>query len=108
MTADLLTTWHHYRNGYLAYTQGPLTPERRALARAEFTLYGEGVQRILGITACTISTHMAVVEADYQIPVTGPIRESMGSWVERLMFSLLEHVRRRYYLSFLDSSPTQP
>jgi hypothetical protein len=107
MNADLLTTWRHYRNGYLAYTQGPLTPQKRALARAEFALYGEGIQRILGITACTISAHMIVVEADYQIPVTGPIRESMGSWVERLMFSLLEHVRRRYFSLNSDSTLTQ-
>jgi len=92
---DVMATWRHYRNGYLAYTGGQLTPEKRAFAKAEFALYGEGIQRHLGITSCTISTHMVVVEADHQIPVTGPIRESMGSWVERLMFSLLEHVRRR-------------
>jgi hypothetical protein len=96
---ELLTTWCHYRNGYITLVDGQLTPEKRAFARAEFFLYGQGLQRNLGITACTISTHMVVVEADLQIPVTGPISESMGSWVERLMFTLLEHSRRR--LSFL-------
>jgi len=100
LSDELLDVWRHYRAGYLAYVEGPLTAEKRATARAEFALYGQGLERELGITACTISTHLVVAEADLQIPVTGPITESMGSWVERLMFTLLEHTRRRSSLGF--------
>jgi hypothetical protein len=96
LPANVLQVWAHFRTAYLVYTEGQLTPGRRELAKNELRLYGHGLQTVFGITACTITNHLIIVEADGQIPVTGPIKESMGSWVERMMFMLLEQVRRRY------------
>jgi hypothetical protein len=53
VSADLLATWCHYRNGYIAFVKGQLTPEKRELARAEFSLSAQWLQRELGMTAWT-------------------------------------------------------
>jgi len=84
--------------------EGPLTQEKRGLAKDEFARYGRGIEEHLGVTSCTISNHMIIVEADHQIPVTGPISESVGAWVERLMFTLLEQIRRRRVSSVPEKS----
>jgi len=51
--------------------------------------------QIFGTKGCIISLHLVAVEADHQIPKTGPIRESMAAWVERLNFTLVEQIQRR-------------
>jgi len=52
--------------------------------------------KLLPITACTISLHLVAVEAHFQVPMTGPVRESLSSWIERLNFTLIEQTQRRY------------
>lgn len=47
------------------------------------------------ITMMTLTTHLIGVEAEKQIEMTGPIKESMGSWIERLCGDLVEDTRRR-------------
>jgi len=44
----------------------------------------------------TITTHFVAIEADIQIDFTGPIREAMSSWIERLCGMLVEDIRRRF------------
>lgn len=92
---EILKVWCCYREAYMSYLVGPLTEQKRTTARRQLKAYGRGIETHLGIKACTISTHLVIVEADKQIPVTGPIAESMGSWVERLMNNLVEQTRRR-------------
>jgi len=43
----------------------------------------------------TLAVHQLLVEADKQIDVTGPIKESMGWWVERMCKSCVEPTIRR-------------
>lgn len=43
----------------------------------------------------TLTTHLIGVEAEKQIEMTGPIKESMGSWIERLCGDLVEDTRTR-------------
>jgi hypothetical protein len=47
------------------------------------------------VKACTISLHLAGVEAIRQIAETGPLKEALAAWVERLNFRLIEQVSRR-------------
>jgi len=47
------------------------------------------------IDLLTISFHQLCVEADFQIDATGPIKESLGFWIERLCFDVVEPVKRR-------------
>jgi len=42
----------------------------------------------------TLATHQIAIEADLQISDTGPIRESMGAWIERLCFRVVEPTKR--------------
>jgi len=93
---DVLETWVSYRKAYINYLEKNFTQEARVEAREDLKNYGRGLETYLPITACTISNHLVIVEADYQIPVTGPISESTGAWVERLMNRLTEYVKRRY------------
>jgi len=44
----------------------------------------------------TLATHQIAVEADRQISKTGPIRESLGAWIERLCFRVVEPTKRMY------------
>jgi len=92
---QVLKTWIFYRNAYISYLENNFTAEKREQAQADLKKYGKGLETHLNITACTISNHLVIVEADHQIPVTGPISESTGAWVERLMNRLTEYVRRR-------------
>lgn len=48
----------------------------------------------------TVSFHHLVVEANYQIDFTGPIKESMASWIERICFDCVEPVKRRCLFVF--------
>ena len=48
----------------------------------------------------TLATHQIVVEADHQINSTGPIKESMGWWVERMCKTCVEPTSRRFFFSF--------
>ena len=45
----------------------------------------------------TLATHQIVVEADHQINSTGPIKESMGWWVERMCKTCVEPTSRRFF-----------
>ena len=90
-----MKTWDYYRQGYLIHARGGLTPESREEADAAFRNYSRGCEEHLGITACTIATHLAVVEADFQIDFLGPVPETKASWVERLNLRVVEPVRRR-------------
>jgi len=99
----VLETWVFYRNAYMNYLGGNFTAEKRVAARGDLVNYGRGLETHLDITACTISNHLVIVEADHQIPVTGPVAESTGSWVERFMNRLTEYVKRRFVI-FLPTS----
>jgi len=92
---DVLQTWNYYRQGYLIHARGNMTQESRADAAEAFKKYGQGCERHLGITACTIATHLTVVEADFQIDFVGPVPEAKASWIERLNLRIVEPVRRR-------------
>jgi len=95
MDRDVLLVWAAFREAYIIHTQQKLTAESRVKAKALLRKYGEGCQRELGITACTLATHQAVVEADYQIEYTGPLPETMASYIERFNLRVVEPVRRR-------------
>ena len=69
---DVLETWVFYRDAYMRYLGGNFTEEKRAAAREDLKKYGEGLETHLGITACTISNHLVIVEADHQIPSRAP------------------------------------
>ena len=55
--------------------------------------------KLLPVTACTISLHLVAVEAHFQVPKTGPVREAVCSWIERLNFTLIEQTQRRHLSS---------
>jgi len=47
-------------------------------------------------TMLTLCTHQIFVELDYQIDQTGPIRDSLGVWIERICKTAVEPTVRRY------------
>jgi len=49
------------------------------------------------IKTLTLTTHFIAIEADHQIPKTGPIRESMASWIERFVGAAVEETKRRFF-----------
>jgi len=52
----------------------------------------------------TLSTHLIAVEADKQIDFAGVLKESMGTWIERLCGSIVEETRRRLFIAFNELS----
>ena len=83
-----------YVEGYMLHTQGTLTTAKRETAKAKWAEYGRGCEETIAITACTLATHQAAVEADGQVASTGPLPEAMASWVERMNCRLTESVKR--------------
>jgi len=62
------------------------------------------------ITMMTLTSHLIAIEADLQIELTGPILESMSSWIERFCGELVEDTRRRlvnFVVLWLSSSSIQ-
>ena len=93
---EVLETWRHYVAGYSLHLQTEdFTDSDRERAATHLRRYAAGVEEIFGTRGCIISLHLVAVEADHQIPQTGPIRESMAAWVERLNFTLVEQIQRR-------------
>ena len=109
--------WSHFVNAYVVRLQArELTEELENYAARELKNFAKGVERVLcslylpflcsmyltpllqelPVSACTISVHLAAVEAHSQVPMTGPIREALCSLIERLNFRLVEQTQRRY------------
>lgn len=83
-----------YVDGYMLHTQGPMSVEDRERAQAHWKAYGLGCQETMAITACTLATHQATVEADGQLAACGSLPETMASWVERVNCRVTDYVRR--------------
>ena len=50
----------------------------------------------------TLCTHQIVIELDHQIDATGPIKDSMGSWIERICKQAVEPTVRKFENFFSD------
>jgi len=88
--------WMEYRKGYMLHVHNPsMTGKERKAASEAFRNFGELAEENFPITMMTITTHFVAIEADIQIDFTGPIREAMSSWIERLCGMLVEDIRRR-------------
>jgi len=94
LPAQVLEVGKAYVEGYQLHTQGNLTAGKRVEAKGKWKTYGLGCQEIIAITACTLATHQATVEADGQVEACGPLPETMASWVERVNCRVTEYVRR--------------
>jgi len=116
---EVLKMWSHFVNAYVSLLQSrELTMRLEKDAANELKKFATAVEEVtpppnprsfesdpslvsslplkhLPISACTISVHLAAVEAHLQVPMTGPIREAMSSWIERLNFTLVEQTQRR-------------
>jgi len=53
------------------------------------------------ITMLTLCTHQILVELDIQVEKVGPLKEAMGSWIERICKQAVEPTIRRYSKPFL-------
>ena len=74
-----------------------ITKELRQKANEEFKMAGQSIETHMPITMMTLSVHQVLVEAERQIPKTGPIKESMSSWIERLCKLIVEPTARRFF-----------
>jgi len=63
---------------------------------APFFQVGVGCEQLKWEKMMTLATHQIAIEADLQISDTGPIRESMGAWIERLCFRVVEPTKSGY------------
>ena len=52
----------------------------------------------------TLTTHFIAVEADRQIDQTGPIKESMASWIERSCGDVTEVTKRRRICNYSEET----
>ena len=125
MDPSVLMVWYHFQKGYNKHLNSShLGENERKDAKKSFRDFAAGCEKVIqifpsfsktkqdktkrnkinnhlgilqhiGIKACTISTHMIGVEADHQIPKTGPIKESMSSWIERKNQKAVEETMRR-------------
>jgi len=83
----VLSIWKNFQKGFNIHTQRKLiTPEDRNDAKTALFQVGVGCEEITWEKMLTLATHQIAVEADRQISKTGPIRESLGAWIERLCF----------------------
>jgi len=75
-----------------------MTPDIRVQAKKHFLFAGKKIEELLPIEAATLSLHQILIEADFQLEMTGPIKESMGFWIERLCKRVVEPTSRRFVL----------
>jgi len=91
----VLAIWKNFRKGFMIHTQKKvITPEDRNEAKCAFFQVGVGCEQLKWEKMMTLATHQIAIEADWQISDTGPIRESMGAWIERLCFRVVEPTKR--------------
>ena len=88
--------WNSFRSGYMIHLHSAtVTPAQREEAALEWRRFAQQAELHMPITMMTLSTHFVAFEANLQISQTGPIRDSMSSWIERLCGTMVEDIRRR-------------
>jgi len=90
----MMRIWKLIRAGIIIYLNA-LTDETRRMAIIYFQEAGKLLEELQVDKLSTLAVHQLLVEADKQIDVTGPIKESMGWWVERMCKSCVEPTIRR-------------
>lgn len=92
----VLEIWIKLREAMIIYIGfEPMNLQRRNKAKQLLKEVAIAVERNMPETMLTVSFHHLVIEADNQINFTGPIKEAMSSWIERICFDCVEPTKRR-------------
>jgi len=92
----ILKIWAKSREGIMIHLQNDtVTPTSRFRSKELFQEAGREMQQHMPQTMLTLCTHQIFVELDYQIDQTGPIRDSLGVWIERICKIAVEPTVRR-------------
>jgi len=93
---NIFRIWKLCRKGIMLHLQSDvIINETRNSAKKCFIEAAKLMEEFMPLEMLTLCTHQIVIELDRQIDQTGPIKETMGQWIERVCKRVVEPTRRR-------------